>query len=183
MPEISLSTLSLILGALALGGGVWGITAREQALEFVKGFPRNDNAGYVTILAAMVWFLLILKGESMSDFERYRLHFNVFILATGIGACIYLKDYLAVRGSSVLMILLAKLIVDTARWHESDWRLVLVTMAYIMVVKGMWFTASPWRMRDLIEYVTATDERFNKVCVARVVFGALLLGLGFTVFK
>ena len=38
MPEISLSTLSLILGALTLGGGIWGITAREQALEFVKDF-------------------------------------------------------------------------------------------------------------------------------------------------
>ena len=183
MPEISLATLSMILGALALGSGVWGMTAREQALDFTKGFPRNDNAGYFTIIAAMVWFLLILKGESMSDFERYRLHFNVFILATGIGACVYLKDYLAVRGSSVLMILLAKLIVDTARWHESDWRLVLVTMAYIMVVKGMWFTASPWRMRDLIEYVTGTEARFQKVCIARMVFGALLLGLGLTVFK
>ena len=173
----------MILGALALGSGVWGMMAREQALDFTKGFPRNDNAGYFTIIAAMVWFLLILKGESMSDFERYRLHFNVFILATGIGACVYLKDYLAVRGSSVLMILLAKLIVDTARWHESDWRLVLVTMAYIMVVKGMWFTASPWRMRDLIEYVTGTEARFQKVCIARMVFGALLLGLGLTVFK
>lgn len=183
MPEISLATLSMILGALALGSGVWGMMAREQALDFTKGFPRNDNAGYFTIIAAMVWFLLILKGESMSDFERYRLHFNVFILATGIGACVYLKDYLAVRGSSVLMILLAKLIVDTARWHESDWRLVLVTMAYIMVVKGMWFTASPWRMRDLIEYVTGTEARFQKVCIARMVFGALLLGLGLTVFK
>jgi hypothetical protein len=183
MPEISLATLSMILGALALGSGVWGMMAREQALDFTKGFPRNDNAGYFTIIAAMVWFLLILKGESMSDFERYRLHFNVFILATGIGACVYLKDYLAVRGSSVLMILLAKWIVDTARWHESDWRLVLVTMAYIMVVKGMWFTASPWRMRDLIEYVTDTEARFQKVCIARVVFGALLLGLGLTVFK
>ena len=38
MPEISLSTLSLILGALTLGGGIWGITAREQALEFVRDF-------------------------------------------------------------------------------------------------------------------------------------------------
>ncbi len=183
MPEVSLSTLSMILGGIALAGGAWGIAAREQALEFIKGFPRNENAGYFTILAAMVWFLLILKGESMSDFERYRLHFNAFILVTGIGACVYLKDFLAVRGSAVLMILLAKLIVDTARWHESDWRLVLVTMAYILVVKGMWFTASPWRMRDLIQYVTGDEGRFKKVCIARVIFGVLLVGLGVTVFK
>lgn len=182
MPEVSLSNLSLILGVLALAKGIWGFTSSTKAIEFVKAFPRNDNAGYVTILAAMVWFLLILKSESMSDFERYRIHFNVFILVTGIGACIYLKDFLAVRGSAVLMILIAKLIVDTARWHESDWRLVLVTLAYIMVVGGMWFTASPWRMRDLIEWATAEESRFKKLCIGRAVIGVLLVILGLSVF-
>ena len=49
----------------------------------------------------------------------------------------------------------------------SDWRLVLVTMAYLMVVVGMWLTASPWRMRDWIEYLTANEGRFKKVCIAR----------------
>ena len=33
---------------------------------------------------------------------------------------------------------------------ETDWRLVLVTMAYVLVFAGMWFTISPWRFRDLI---------------------------------
>lgn len=182
MPEISLANLSLILGVTAVAKGVWGFSASEKAIEFAKAYPRNNNAGYVTILAAMVWFLLILKGESMSDFERYRVHFNVFILATGIGACVYLKDFLAVRGSAVLAILLAKLIVDTARWHESDWRLVLVTWAYIMVVAGMWFTASPWRMRDLIQWSTADASRFKKLCVGHTVFGVLLVVLSFVVF-
>ena len=182
MPEISLANLSLILGIIAVAKGLWGFAASEKAIEFAKAYPRNNNAGYVTILAAMVWFLLILKGESMSDFERYRIHFNGFILITGIGACIYLKDYLAVRGTAVLMILLAKLIVDTARWHESDWRLVLVTLAYIMVVAGMWFTASPWRMRDMIQWATDDESRFKKLCIGRAVFGVLLVVLGFTVF-
>tara|TARA_B100001964_G_C14105631_1_gene541387 strand:- start:466 stop:1014 length:549 start_codon:yes stop_codon:yes gene_type:complete len=182
MPEVTLSSLSLILGVICVAKGVWGIACSDKSIEFVKAFPRNDNAGYVTILAAMAWFLLILKGESMSDFERYRIHFNGFILITGIGACIYLKDYLAVRGSAVLMILLAKLIVDTARWHESDWRLVLVTLAYIMVVTGMWFTASPWRMRDLIQWATAEEGRFKKLCIGRVAFGILLVVLGLVIF-
>ena len=172
----------MILGALALGGGVWGLTREESVRDLLKGYPRNDNVGYVTILAGMVWFLYILDGESMSDFERFRTHFNILLVATGVGACIYLKDYLAVRGTAVLMVLLAKLIVDTARWHDSDWRLVLVTMAYIMVIKGMWLTVSPWRMRDLIEWILAKDGRFKKVCIARIVFGALLLGLGLLVF-
>ena len=30
MPEISLATLSMILGALALGSGVWGMMAESR---------------------------------------------------------------------------------------------------------------------------------------------------------
>ena len=182
MPEITLSTLSLILGAGALGGGVWGLTQEATVRELLKGYPRNNNVGYATILAGMVWFLYILGGESMSDFEQFRTIFNVLLIGTGVGACVYLKDYLAVRGTAVLMILVAKLIVDTARWHDSEWRLVLVVMAYIMVIKGMWLTVSPWKMRDLIQWILSGDKRFKNVCIARIVFGALLLGLGLAVF-
>ena len=183
MPEISLANLSMILGAMALAKGVYFITAAKKACEMIKAFPRNDNAGYLLILISMVWFLLILKGENMADFEWARTFFNVFILVTGIGSCLYLKDYLAVRGAAVLMMLIAKLIVDTARFHESEWRLVLVTAAYLMVIGGMWFTVSPWRMRDLFAWGTADEKRFKILCVVRIGFGILLLMLGIFEFK
>jgi hypothetical protein len=183
MPEISLATLSLILGAVALLKGVLGFMGGEKARDFINGFPRNNTAGYVLILAAMVWFLLILKDENMADFENLRTPFYVFILLTGIGSCLYLKDFLAVRGTAVLMLLLAKLIVDTARFHESEWRLVLVTAAYLMVIGGMWFTVSPWRMRDLFAWGTADEKLFKILCGVRIGFGVLLLALGFFEFK
>ena len=92
MPEISLANLSMILGVMALAKGVYFITAGKKSREMIKAFPRNDNAGYLLILISMVWFLLILKDENMADFEKYRTAFNVFILITGIGSCLYLKD-------------------------------------------------------------------------------------------
>ena len=183
MPEISLANLSMILGAMALAKGVYFITAGKKAREMIKAFPRNDNAGYLLILISMVWFLLILKDENMADFEKYRTVFNVFILATGIGSCLYLKDFLAVRGLAVLMMLIAKLIVDAARFHESEWRLVLVTAAYLMVIGGMWFTVSPWRCRDLIDWAIASDKRYKVLCGIRVGLGVLLLVLGLVEFK
>ena len=183
MPEISLANLSMILGGMALAKGVYFITAGKKAREKIKAFPRNDNAGYLLIIISMVWFLLILKDENMADFEKYRTAFNVFILATGIGSCLYLKDYLAVRGAAVLMMLIAKLIVDTARFHESEWRLVLVTAAYLMVIGGMWFTVSPWRMRDLFAWGTADEKRFKILCGVRIGFGILLLVLGLFEFN
>lgn len=183
MPEISLATLSLVLGAIALVGGVMGLMGGKKTRDFLIGFPRNTTAGYVLILAATAWFLLILKDENLADFENLRTPFYVFILITGIGSCLYLKDFLAVRGTAVLKLLLAKLIVDTARFHESEWRLVLVVAAYLMVIGGMWFTVSPWRMRDLLAWVTAEDKRFKTLCGVRIAFGVALVGLGLFEFK
>ena len=183
MPDVSLSNLSVILGALILAKGICGLVAEKKAREFIKAFPRTDNLGYLAILLAMVWFLMILKDENMADFEKFRTHFNIFILITGIGACFYLKDYLAVRGSAVLMMLIAKLIVDTARFHESAWRLLPVSMAYLMVIVGMWFTVSPWRCRDLIDWAIASDKRYKVLCGIRVGLGVLLLVLGLVEFK
>ena len=79
MPEIPLATLSLILGAVALLKGVLGFMGGEKARDFINGFPRNNTAGYVLILASMVWFLLILKDENMADFEII-LNFSTFFL-------------------------------------------------------------------------------------------------------
>ena len=183
MPEISLSLLSLIFGALAIAGGAFGLAQREKAMDFSRNFPRHETIGPVLILAGMTWFLFILHGENMADFEGYRRPFYGIIIATGVGACFFLKDYLAVRGLAVLMILVAKLIVDTARFHESDWRILLVSIAYAKVVAGMWFTVSPWRMRDMIGWATANENRFKILCATRLALGVLLVVLGLTAFN
>ena len=43
MPEITLSTLSLILGAGALGGGVWGLTQEATVRELQPGGDVADG--------------------------------------------------------------------------------------------------------------------------------------------
>ena len=102
--------------------------------------------------------------------------------ALGVASCIYVKDFLAVRGYAVLLLLLAKLMVETARWVDSDWRLVIVTWAYIWALGGMWFTISPWRVRDIILWTTATESRIRFICGIRGAFGLLVIGLGVFIF-
>jgi multisubunit Na+/H+ antiporter MnhG subunit len=183
MPEISLANLSLALGALMVITAVFGLVKTEGAMDWAKNFPRNETAGWTLMLAGMAWFLWVLKSETLADFEKFRMLFKVFIVATGVGACFFLKDFLAVRGLAVVLLLLAKLIVDTARWHESEWRLVLVVLAYALVIKAMWFTVAPWRMRDILDWATASERRFKMLCGVRLAFAVLLVVLGLTIFK
>jgi len=100
-----------------------------------------------------------------------------------VGACFFVQDFLAARGLAVIALLLAKLMVDTARWVETPWRLVIVIWAYFLVIFGMWITISPWRLRDLINWRTATVERTRMMSAVKCAFGIFVLILGVTVFK
>ena len=81
------------------------------------------------------------------------------------------------------MLLAAKAMVDSARWADTPWRLVIVVWAYLLVVAGIWFTISPWRCRDLLNWGTATQQRVKVGCAARLAFGLLVVVLGLTTFR
>jgi hypothetical protein len=47
----------------------------------------------------------------------------------------------------------------------------------------MWFTVSPWRARDLINFATANERRVKIGCAARLAFGLFVAILGVTAFR
>src|SRR5690349_24359238 len=119
----------------------------------------------------------------MYDFGNFKPFLFILFAAVGVVACLFVKDFLAVRGLAVGFLLLAKLLVDTARWVDTEWRLVIVTWAYLLVLAGMWFTVSPWRLRDIINWSTANEQRTRMLSPIRAGFGLLLIILGITVFR
>jgi hypothetical protein len=100
----------------------------------------------------------------------------------GLLTCLYVRDFLAVRGLAIVMLLLAKVILDTARWHPSEWRLVLAILAYGWIIAGMWFIISPWRLRDILDWVTTSETRVRIASGVRLALGLLILALGLFVF-
>jgi len=180
---MKLSTLSILLG---LGMGlpqIYGLMNPARFREGVRKFPRSETWGYALMLIGTAWFLWNLNAENISDFAAYKRLMLIGFAAVGIATCIYVRDFLAVRGLAIVFLLLAKLMVDTARWADTEWRLVIVTWAYVLVVAGMWFTISPWRLRDLLNWATATDTRVRVGSGIRLAFGLFVAVLGLTVFR
>jgi hypothetical protein len=130
------------------------------------------------------WFLYNLSQESIADFAAYKNVLFAGFAAVGIGSCIYVQDFLAVRGLAVVLLLLAKLMVDSGRPHLAETPLVLImqSWAYVLVIAGIWFTISPWRLRDLLEWDTANQKRFKITCGIRLAFGLFIVVLGLTKF-
>lgn len=180
---MSLSWLAILLGVAFGAPQLYSLMRPGQAGAMARKFPRSEPWGYALMLLGTAWFLWNLVGEKISDFEAWKPYMILGFAGVGIGACFFVRDFLAVRGLSIVLLLLAKLMVDTARWADSEWRLVIVTWAYVLVVVGMWWTVSPYRLRDWIEWATRSEKRIRLLSGLRLAFCVLVIGLGLTVFR
>lgn len=181
--QIRLSTLSVILGLVVALPSLYGVVKPKSFGTAARRFPRDVSTGWVLMITATVWFLFNVSQESVTDFASMKKVFYLLFGAVGIGSCIFVQDFLTIRGLAVIFLLAAKLMVDTARWADSDWRLVITTWAYVLAVAGMWFTISPWRMRDILNWSNATEQRTRITSAARVAFGLFVVILGIAVFR
>lgn len=182
---MKLSLLSILLGLGMAAPQVYGLAKPAQFAAAVRKFPRNLMLGFVLMALGTVWFLLLVKQEPIADFAAFKPHMMVAFAAIGLGSCIFVQDFLAVRGLAVVLLLLAKLMVDTGRPHlnESPWVLVIQGWAYVLVVAGIWFTVAPWRLRDMLDWATANEKRVKIGSAVRLAFGMLVVVLGLTAFR
>jgi len=182
--KMKLSLLAILLGVGVGLPQVYGIVNPAGLAAAARKFPRNLRAGIVLMLLATVWFVWNVNIEPIADFSVFKPYMLGAFIAVGILSCVFVQDFLAVRGLAVLMLLLAKLMVDTGRPHlgESPWVLVIQGWAYVFVVLGIWFTVTPWRLRDLINWATATEGRTRLLSLIRLGFAACIVDLGLTAF-
>lgn len=177
------STLAIFLGlgtTLLYAGGV---ASPEKFGAALRKFPRSTGWGYLLMGIGVLWFLWNLKGETIADFASYKNYMYLIFAGIGLGTCLFVQDFLAVRGLAVVMLLLAKFMVDTVRWVDSPWRLVIVIWAYSFVAVGMWFTISPARCRDLVQWLTSSLGRLRLCSLLKVAFGIFVAILGFVALR
>jgi hypothetical protein len=182
---MKLSLLSVLLG---LGVGlpqIYGVTKPTAFTAAVRKFPRSLPWGFALMALGTLWFLWNVNKEPIADFAPYKPHMMAGFALVGVGTCIFVQDFLAVRGLAVVLMLLGKLMVDTGRpWlGQTGWVLIIQIWAYVLIVAGIWFTISPWKLRDLLEWGTATEQRVRVGCSARLAFGLFVAALGLTAFR
>ena len=130
------------------------------------------------------WPTYYVKAKGITIWDKYGNKY-LDMSQMGVGSCIFVQDFLAVRAIAVLALLLGKVMVDTGRPHlgESPFVLVIQVWAYVFVAAGIWFTITPWRLRDLLELATANATRVRIGSAIRLAFAVFILTLGLTVFR
>ena len=183
---ISISNLSLLLGGFLVAVAGYTLAKPAEVDPGAQGFPRANAPGYVLMLASTAWFLWNIKTEDMEDYVNLKNYFYIGFGAVGVGRAFTCAIFLAVRGLAVFLLLLAKLILDTQRIYMfsepvetmSEWRLIFAVWGYAIVIVSMWLIISPWRMRDIIDWMTAEPRRLVFKSGFRLLFDLLLIVLG-----
>ena len=182
---MKLSYLTILLGVVMALPQVYGLLNPSGLAAAARRFPRNLPVGIALMLLATAWFAWNVNVEPIADFSAFKPYMLGAFIAVGILSCIFVQDFLAVRGLAVLLLLLAKTMLDTGRPHlgESPWVLVIQGWAYVFAVLGIWFTVTPWRLRDIIYWATASEARTRLLSGIRLAFALLVLTLGLTAFR
>jgi hypothetical protein len=182
---MKLSLLSILLGVGVSLPQIYGLAKPAQFAAAARKFPRNLPAGIFLMLLGTAWFLWIVNAEPIADFSAFKPYMMLGFAAVGILSCVFIQDFLAVRGLAVVLLLLAKLMLDTGRPHlgESPWVLVIQAWAYVFIVAGIWFTVTPWKLRDFLNWATATEARIKIGSAVRLAFAIFIIALGLTAFR
>ncbi len=156
------ASMLLVLGCCLL--------AKNKKLDaLIKDFPRSRKLSIFFMSCGCVWFLyrhVLNLGEA--DFGDYKHIITIVTIFILISSFIFTKDFLAVRGFSIALLLYSREVLDAAFLQEPPSRLVLVSTTYLLIICALYFGAWPYRMRDLITYLYDSPKRI-------LIFGYFLL--------
>lgn len=180
---MKLTILATLLGLAYALPQVVGLLQPAKFSAALRKFPRSEKWGLFLMPLGTLWFLYNLKVDDIADFAAFKPVMFIGFSVIGFGACAFVRDFLAVRGLAVVVLLLANLVLDTACWVDTQWRLVLSFWSYAWIIVALWFSISPWRLRDYITWLTADERRLKLTCGLRLAFGLGLVIVALTAYR
>lgn len=148
--------------------------------NFLKAFPRSKPATYVLMAMVMIWFSLKIYHLAPSDFGDYKTILLAIFLTITITSFYFVPDFLGVRALAGLTLLIADSLLDAAYMQEPSSRLFLVSFVYLAICFVFILGASPYFLRDTIDWLFKKQFRVKLLAYSLSFYGALL---GFVAFN
>lgn len=180
---MSLTLSTLLVGLILLGLGSLLLVSNSLITSMFKALPRSQTAAVIFFGGGAAWFIYNVYGMSAADVIGFSTStpFVYLFAALAVLSFIYLPDFLAVRGLSVVTLVGAWPLLLSAYGHyELPQRLFLVSALYVAISAAIYLGASPFRLRDFFEWLYRTPNRARALGAAITAYGVLLAGVAFT---
>ena len=188
---IPLQAAGLVVAAWLVLFHLWMLLKPAASQEWLGRAHRNTRAGVVVMTIGMLWFWLVvmpemkgglafLSGISMDlgdppgGFNGLKRYLFVLVPLMLVALCLFVKEYLFVRGLGLTCLMAAAPILMSAFQEEPATRLLLVVLAYAMIIKGLAWVWMPYVFRDAIAWARQ-GGRWKALALAGLAYGAAVL--------
>ena len=180
---MSLSSWCYLLGLICVLLGASIALAPAPLSRFYNALPRSLPAGRILSAIAWAWAGYALWAMQLDFLVPFKKFLPVAVLVCIPLTWFWLDNLLTCRAIGGILVLFPYELLHTARVHPSPWRLVIVTLAYLCIVKGMVLILYPWKMRQATVWLTQRPALFRLGGALNALLGLFLIGLGATVLN
>ena len=172
---MSLYIATLITGLSLAFFGAFLLLKPTISEKVLKAFPRSQIATYILMAIAVSWFSLRIYNLTPSDFGEHKDLLLMLFLSIAIASFYFVPDFLSARALAGCILLLSDVLLDAAFMQAPSTRLFLVSYVYFMILVAFVFGASPYLLRDWIDWLFKTSGRLKLVSGALLSYGILLV--------
>jgi hypothetical protein len=118
----------------------------------------------------------------MGEFSNFRRPLLVILPVGFVLVLRFVDEFLAVRALGILCLLAAEPLLDAAFLRPETSRVLVTTLAYLMIVAGLFWVTMPYLLRDQISWSTRYAGRWQLLSGLGFVFGAAILVCAFVAY-
>ncbi|MDR0728039.1 MAG: hypothetical protein LBF21_00265 [Puniceicoccales bacterium] len=145
-----LAEATLLFGATFLLLGAAWLCFPGPLLSFLGHNLRATWANVLCFGLGMGWFLHNIAHLGEADFGQYRAFFFGFFAVVGLIALCHIRDFLAVRGACILILLSAHELLKAAYMEPPLSRLWMVSGLYVLIILAIYLGTWPYRFGDFV---------------------------------
>ena len=180
--DLSLHTVAFILGFLLLAGHILALVRPEQTKAWLVRLPRSKPLGIGLLVVDSLWSFWLVSNMDLGEFSQYRTWLQIGVPIAFVLTLVFVDEFLAVRALGMLALLAAEPVLSAAFLRPESARLLLVVLAYVWLTLGLFWVGMPYLLRDQIDWITRTGNRFRALTLAGLVYGLVVLVCAVAVF-
>lgn len=182
-PPFSLSATGLVASLVLIVLYAAALLRIDAARDFLNRFPRARGVGILLLTIDVIWAWLLLRGMDLGEFSNLRMPLLILVPVGYVLTLRFVEEFLAVRALGMLMLLCAEPLLEAAFLKPQTSRLFLVVLAYVMIVKGMFWVGMPYLFRDWGAWAARSSSRMRAGLIAGLAYGIILLILSLTQYR
>lgn len=171
----SLQATGLVIGLLLIAAHGFGLARAGDVRAVLPGFPRSRVAGVMLVTLAAAWTFWLMVTMDLGEFSHLRTWLVLLIPVTWVLTLVFVNEFLAVRALGFVLLLGAEIPLEAAFLEPPVTRLLLVVLAYVWIVKGLFWVGMPYLLRDQIDWAVRDAGRWRLLMGAGVAYGVAVV--------